>query len=430
MKKFKKIVTLMTVATMVGASLMGCGKDDTDNNTNTAEETKEVTEVTEVALKVWGPQEEQAANGSYSEGILKAMCDKFAEEHPEWDITFEYGVVSEADAKTELNKDAAAGADVFMFASDQTAELVENGILAPLTLYADDIIASNGEAAIEAATFDDLLYAVPFTPNSWFLYYDKSKFTEDEVKSLDAMMAKDLGADVDNFSIDLDNGWYNAAFFFAGGCTLFGEDGLDATDCTFNSPAGLAVGNYLVDLATSDRFLMFSDGNALTAFADGKLGAYCSGTWEAAAIQEALGENYGAAKLPAITLDGKEAQLSSFADFKYIGVNMNSEYPEAAQALAAYLGGEECQKIRFEARSIAPTNINLVEDPAVAANAAVVALNEQSGHATLQSTIAQMGNFWTPAEAFGAGVYSGEITKENMQEALDAFVESILTTLK
>ena len=451
MRKSSKITALLLSLTMV-ASLTACGTkkessetgakateapatNESTTPTTEAPATEAPVEAKKVNLKVWGPQEEQTAYEGYGDSLLAYMCEQFAQAHPEWDITFTYGAIPESDARAELSKDAAAGADVFMFASDQTAYMVENGILAPITVGAEDVIAANGGAtagSITAATFNDFLYAVPFTPNSWFMYYDSSKYTEDEVKNLDTMMAKDLG-EAYNFAFDIDNGWYNASFFFAAGCSLFGADGQDASVCTFNDANGLAVGNYLVDLVTNKKFLEETDNgaNAINAFAEGKLGAWCSGTWNAEKVKEALGDNYAATKLPTITLNGTESQMKSFADYKYIGVNINTapENMEAAQALAVYLGSEECQKVRFLARSIAPTVTNLVNDPEVAANVAVAALSEQAAHTQFQSTISQMANFWTPAQGFGAGIYNGEITKDNMQQQLDALVTNILTAL-
>lgn len=450
MKKAKKIAALAMVFALTLGSFTACGSKDTTTGNDTGN-TKEPTsteaaatveptaepttaEPTKVSLKVWAPQEEQTSYEGYGDSLLAYMCGEFAKLHPEWDIEFTYGAISEADAKTELSKDAAAAADVFMFASDQTASLVENGILAPITLNANEIIEANGGAgagSIAAATFNNFLYAVPFTPNSWFMYYDSSKYTEEEVQNLDTMMAKDLGDGAYNFSIDLDNGWYNASFFFAGGCSLFGADGQNPEEFTFNNAEGVKVGNYMVDLATNKRFLLETDdgANALDAFANGKLGAWCSGTWNAEKVKEALGDNYAATKLPTITLDGTDKQLKSFADYKYIGVNMNTQYMEAAQALATYLGGEECQKVRFLARSIAPTVTSLTNDPDVLANPAVAALSYQSAYTQFQSKISQMDNFWTPAEAFGAGCYNKTITKDNMQEQLDLFANNVLTKL-
>lgn len=449
MRKTRKIGAMLLSLALLAGSLTACGKSDSKESdgkvaTPTTTASTEVTqkpeekpaEAKKITLKVWGPQEEQTSYDGYGDSLLGYMCEQFAAVNPQWDITFTYGAVSEADAKTELSKDATAGADVFMFASDQTAFLVENGILAPITIGADEVIAANGGAgagSIAAASFDNFLYAVPFTPNSWFMYYDSSKYTEDEVKSLDTMMAKDLGEGAYNFAFDIDNGWYNASFFFAAGCSLFGADGQNASEFTFNNANGLAVGNYLVDLVSNKKFLEETDNgaNAINAFAEGKLGAWCSGTWNAEKVAEALGDNYAATKLPTININGVDSQMKSFADYKYIGVNMNTdpEAMEAAQALAVYLGGEESQKVRFLARSIAPTVTSLVNDPEVANNVAVAALSLQSAHTQFQSTISQMDNYWTPAQGFGAGIYNGEINKANMQEQLDAFVTNVLTAL-
>ncbi len=436
MKKGFRLLALLMVTVMVLASFAACGKKDsndtpTNNDTTTTEPTKEPTaeptkepekvEVTDVTLKVWAPQEEQE--------ILKTMCDNFQKAHPEYNITWDFGVVSEADASNELQKDAAAGADVFAFASDQTATLVNAGILYPITLNADAIKTANSEASIQAATVNGQLYANPFTPNSWFMYYDKSKYTEDEVKSLETMFAKDLGSEVKNFSVDINNSWYLSAFFFANGGTLFGADGTDPTQCSFNDAKGLEVGKYLIDLVKNPKFLDEDQGNIITAFANGTLGAACSGTWNAEAIKEALGENYAATKLPTIKINGEDKQLSNFADFKLIGVNALTKAPIPAMQLAEYLGGEECQKLRFEARSIAPTNLKLAVDPDVLTNPAVAALSYQTSFSTLQSSIPQMGKYWTPAEAFGTEVLNGTVTLDNLQTKLDEMVNSILSTI-
>lgn len=430
----KKIIALVLVTVLTMTGFTACGKKTepsadttavTDGTDKAAEPqataAPEKTEPEEVALKVWGPQEEQE--------ILKQMCETFNENHPEWNITFTYGVVAEGDAKEELLKDTEAGADVFMYASGGTAELVAADAIYPLTKNEESIRAIHGEAAIASGVVDDVLYAVPFTPNSWFMYYNKSMYTEEEVKSLDTMMAKDLGSGVKNFSCDLSNSWYIEAFFLGAGCTLFGADGTDVADCTFNNEMGVKVGNYLLNLATSPKYSEELDGKFRSELAEGTLAAGCSGTWDAAAIKEALGDNYAACKLPTFTIDGKEYQLSNFADFKSIGVNTATKYPLPAMALAEYLGGEECQKLRFEKRQVTPTVTSLASDPVVSADPATAALILQTNFSTVQPTINQMNNYWKVAEAFGNGIINGEVTSANMQEKLDLMVDGILATI-
>ena len=62
---------------------------------------------------------------------------------------------------------------------------------------------------------DGFLYGVPFTTNTWYMYYDKRVFSEEDAGSLDAMLEK--GA----VSFPFTSSWYLPAFCFGNGCTLF-----------------------------------------------------------------------------------------------------------------------------------------------------------------------------------------------------------------
>ena len=53
------------------------------------------------------------------------------------------------------------------------------------------------------------------------MYYDKSVFSEEDIKNLDTMLEKGV------VSFPFVNSWYLPAFYIGNGCTLFGEDGKD-----------------------------------------------------------------------------------------------------------------------------------------------------------------------------------------------------------
>lgn len=375
-------------------------------------------------IKVWGSQEDQ--------DMLKQIIDNFKEDYPEaaeW--TIDTAVVSAADAKTEVLKDPSVAADIFEFASDQMAELQSAGVLYRITKNRDEIVANNLENAVDAAMVDGEMYGYPNTSNSFFMYYDKSKYTEEEIKSLDTMLAKELDPGVTNFSMDIDNGWYSSSFFFGAGCTLFGEDGSDPTQCDFNNEKGVLVGDYLLGLATNPKVKNHDDALLLAAFQDGTLGATLTGTWNAAAIKESLGDNFGVATVPSITLeDGTEISPSTIVNFNLYGVNAQTQYPLEAMTFAEYLSSEKCQKIRFEVRNSSPTNLNLVNDiELLSSSPAVAVLSEQVKTSTVQPSIPQVANFWSPMEAFGQDCIAKAVTKENMQEKLDLMVQGILSKL-
>lgn len=313
--------------------------------------------------------------------------------------------------------------------SGAVAELTESGLLYPITAEIDSVLPLYGDGAIKACTKEDLLYAIPATPNCWFMYYNKSMYTEDEVKSLETMMAKDLGSDVKNFACKIKDSWYLEAFFYAAGCNIFGEDGTDPDVCTWNTKDGVAAGNYVIDLAKNPKYIEDVDGIGMSLFKEGKLGAMCSGTWDAPALQEALGENFAACALPTININGADKNLSNFADYRCFSVKSGTKHPLEAQLLAEWLGNEESQLLRYKETGASPACLSLQENEEVATDVATCALIAQTEFATPQPSISQINGYWTPAAALGEGIINGEITSDNLQEKLDSVVESMTAEL-
>lgn len=436
MRKSKKFLALLLTGTLAFASLTACGKKDDDtqsNNTPTKAETQnpssgnDSSKTEDVTLTVWGPQEDQAPREGYDKGILAAMCDAFNAAHPEWNITFKYGVCSEADAKGEVAKDPTAAADVYMYANDQLADLVASGAIAQIGgSNLETIKSSYSQSMVDSVTYNGGVYGVPFTPNTWFMYYNKSMFTQEEVKSFNTMMEKDLGDGIYNVAFPLTNSWYIPAFYYAAGGQLFGSNGSDAAAGT-NFGDLSAVTEYLVDLKANPKFSVENNGSSIALMKEGKLGAYFTGSWDAGQIKEALGENFAATQIPSVTINGTTGQMKSFAGSKAIGVNANSKSMQAAVALAIYLGGEECQKIRFETRGITPTHLSLSDDPAVQADEVAYAQTLEINNASVvQPMIAEMQNFWTPAETMGKEIDQGDVTKANAAEKTKNMGEAIM----
>lgn len=364
-----------------------------------------------VTLKVWGSQEDQALLGELIEGFKAENADV------EWDITL--GVVGEPDAKARYLEDPAAAADVFAFANDQLIDLVNADALYEVTRNKDAIVAANTAGSVESATLDDVLYGYPMTAdNGYFLYYDKSVFTEEDVKTLDGILAKanEAGKKV---LMDVSNGWYIASFFLGAGCTLDLDENGNQT-CDFNSEAGVAAGEAIRAFCADPAF-MTGDDSVIQGGIGDTIAAAVTGTWNADAIMEKLGENYAACKLPTFTCAGEQVQMGSFIGTKLVGVNTQSAYPVEAMMLAEYITNEAAQNKRFELRAMGPSNINAAASEAVQANVALAALSAQSAFGTSQKLV--LGSYWTPAEAFGLEMENKSTA--DMQTLLDAMVAQI-----
>lgn len=403
---FKKIIGV----TAAGAMLMGtvaCG-NKTENKSSSSGDS-----VTDVTLTVWTPQEDQEKQDGQSESWLAAEEAAFEKAHKEYKITWKNATVSEGDAGEQMKTDPSAGADVFLFANDQLGTLIDSKAIAELPdSSVEQIKKDNDEEMVESVTgADGNLYGIPFSGNTWFMYYNKAKVSEDDAKSLDTMLEKA------KVSFPLNDSWYIPSFYIGAGATIFGEKGTDASaKVNLGDNAG-DVTKYLVDLKNNSNFVLDDGASGLAGIKNGNVDVLFSGAWNAADVKAALGDNFGVAKLPTYTLNGKETQLKSFAGSKAVGYNPNSKNTKAASQFAAFLGSSDAQKDHYKLRnsSVIPASKSLVSsDSDLKSDPVVVAQNETIAQTSiLQPTIAAMSSWWDPCETFGKNITSGVVTKEN-----------------
>lgn len=455
MKKMKKLLALL-LALVMALSLVACGgssdtttdeattddastAEETTDDTSTEEATDDTTEDAatgekqDVSLRVWGAEEDQA--------LLAELVEGFKEEYADYaNFTIEIGTESESTAKDTILTDIEAAADVFAFADDQLTELVNAGALQSIDALDDalvnytgksvaDIEAANSAGSVAAATKDDTLYAFPMGGgNNYFLYYDSSVLSEEDVASWDSLLAAAEAAGK-QVGMTLASGWYNASFFLgAGFTTSLNDDGTTAIDWNTTSASGYTgvdVVKSMLSIASSDAFMAIADGDISNQIASGSLCAAVSGTWDAEAAQTAFGDGYAATKLPTFTCAGDQVQQGCFSGFKLIGVNAYSENAGWAALLAEYLTNEESQTARFEARQLAPTNLNAASNEAVAANVAIAASSAQDVYGVVQSVGSK---FWDPTATFGEMIAQQQLDAEDdaaIQAALDEMVTGV-----
>ena len=364
-----------------------------------------------IQMTVWGSHADHA--------LLASLIWEFKQANPDkvFDIALE--AVEEPELWSRYQKDAGSVADVFAFASDQLSSLVSAGALLPVGLARDAVIAENTASSVYSATYGGVLYAYPMTEdNGYFLYYDASVLTGEDVQSLDAILAK-ADASGKKVFMDVANGWYLVSFFFGADCRLYiDEDGRQRSD--FNSDAGVAAAEALRAFTEHPSFLTGNDATLVSGMGD-TLCAGISGTWNASAIRRKLGENYRACKLPTFTLNGEQAQMGSFAGTKLIGVNALTKFPQEADALAAFLTDESAQILRYKVRAMGPSNVQAAAFKAVQEDVALMALKEQSPFAVSPNNVT--GSFWGPAKAFGEAVMNRSDT--DMRTLLNEFESSI-----
>lgn len=362
-----------------------------------------------------------------SSDLFAQMVDEFNKTNTDgikFEATFEK--VSEADAGTNMLTDVEAGADIFCFAQDQFARLVQGGALAKLGASAQKIVSeANAKGVVAAATSGNEMFAYPMTAdNGYFMYYDKSVIKEDSIDSLEKLI-QDCEAAGKFFSMELQtSAWYIASFFFGAGChstwTTNDEGEFIAVDDDFNSDKGLIAVKGMEKLIKSPMHLSSSKG---TEFANGAA-VVVSGIWDYTTVSGILGDNMGVTDLPSFTVDGQEYHMGSFNGCKLMGVKPQTDATRQAalHKLAQYLTNEENQMKRFNTLAWGPANSNAQKSEAVQSNPGLAALLAQSPYSVPQGQI--QGSWWDVAKVIGDDVKAAT-SEADLKQALQNYRDKI-----
>ena len=351
--------------------------------------------------------------------FTKAQIDAFKAANAEYaNMTVTVEPMGEGYAATA---DVESGADIYGFAQDQLSRLVAAGALEEVAPDNVPLVtAENDAGSVAAATLGDVMYAYPLTSdNGYFLYYDKSVVTDPN--TLETIIA-DCEKAGKGFYMEINSGWYQTAFFFGAGCTLTydvnNEGSLVACHCDYASENGVKALKAMISVAKSPAF-----SNASSASNATNIGAIVDGAWDAKTVQEKLGDNYAATKLP--TVAGYQ-----MVGFKLLGVKPQTDDAKlaACDALAYYLASGDVQAARYDALQWGPSNLEAQKLDAIQTNAALSALAAQLSHCVGQGQYPN--DYWSLATALADSVIAGEYdnyTDEQLLEVLQTFQDTAIS---
>lgn len=438
----KKVLSSLLVASMVACLFAGCSNTSSSSNSGNSSSGDKEQQTTAKGDEgnTDKPAVEKPTAETYGSGEIliwapeaaveftKTTAEKFISEHEEYKgYTIRVEPVSEADAAKNAIADLEAAADIYSFAQDQLSRIVSAGALTPLHDYYADIVSKNNmEGAVSSSQLGGKTYAFPVTAdNGYFIYYDNTVITNPE--SLEQIIA-DCEKAGKGFYFEVNNGWYQPAFFFGTECVLTydtnDEGGFTKCNIDYNSEKGLVALREMIDLTNSPAFVNGSSTDNAT-----NPGVVVTGAWnkESATKKfvDADGNSVlGVAKLPSFEgCDGKTYQLSGFSGFKLMGVKPQSEPGKAIVCLdlAEYLTSEEVQLARFNELGWGPSNLKAIENEAVQADATLSALAAQSLFAIPQGQYP--GDYWSRATALGDECITKNLTPDTSDEDLMKILE-------
>lgn len=427
----KKIIAILLAGMMTATALVGCGGSGSSSSTasnsgsessssstakNGVADVKDFGEEDNITLKVWSP------DAAVKE--TKKQCDAFKKLYPDKKITINVVAQGENDAAAQMLNDPSAAADVFGFPSDQLNKLITADVIAKCA-YADAVSKANSEESVNAGTSNKTLYCYPETTNGYYLVYDKKIVSDDQAKSFESVLkaCKDKGK---TFVMDAGNGFYSCIFTFTGGVKIDGMEGEDNdiqkfTDYDEKTAVDTLAAFGKLFKEYKGTFTSLSVDNVASGFSAGTCGAGIDGTWDTASNQKALGDNFGAAQLPTIKVDGKDTQMVSMFGYKYLGVNGSSKFPRSSQILAYYLSSEQCQRERATDLGWGPTNNVVSKEDVVTKSNVLTAIQAQSKSAVVQVNVAS--TFWDPMANLG-----NKLIADNFKPDDTAAIQKLLKT--
>ena len=428
----KKVLAILLAGMITATALAGCGggnggssstdsKSDASSGSGSTDASAEKVvdantvdpelfgDEDNISLKVWAP--------SQALELVKKQVEDFKAAYPTKTFTnIEVSAMAEAESGTQVLNDASAAADVFGFASDHLNKLVDAKVLSEVA-FVNTVSEMNAPETVEAGKIKGTLYAYPETnDNGYYLVYDKTVVSEDKAGKLEDILAacKDAGK---KFIFDCGNGYYACTYAFTAGVKIDGleEDGVTQKFVQYDENEAVKTLQAFSRLMHEYKgtFTSLDVAQIASGFSTGTLGAGVDGSWNTNADQKALGDNFGAAKLPTINVDGTDKQLVSLFGYKYIGVNAASKFPASAQILAYYLHGEKCQEQRAEELGWGPSNKNVQGKPVITDNPIQQAIKQQSENACVQVNIAP--TFWNPMGNLGNKLIADETDPEDAE---------------
>lgn len=364
-----------------------------------------------VELRVW-------ATGSTS--WLRAMENAFQEQYPQYHIQWKNGDGIVSRIPDEAPRFAP---EVFLFGSDLFYDLADEGALQRLEgPWEEQVRSDHSVFTCSTVTYTDGgVYAFPIASDCGVLCYDKTVYTQEDVRSLDTLLEKGRVA------IDLGGG-FQSAFFLGCGGSLDGSDGFDVeAGVRFGgADGGYTAAKKLLQVIAHPNFVYDDALIGLELLDMGQADAAFALPENILSMNSRLGDRMGIVPLPSFEADGQICRMRIPAKSQCVGVCPaaceDDLTLELSMAFASFLASREGQLLRYEYHGVAPAAKTLLDDEQIQADPLVVAqirCMEECGSPWARCL--RYMDYWKDIDRFGSQCLDGTIDLENYKEMVDRF---------
>jgi arabinogalactan oligomer / maltooligosaccharide transport system substrate-binding protein len=361
---------------------------------------------------------------------VQAVAEQFAEANG---ITVGVQAVSDVRSAFVTANAAGNGPDVITGAHDWLGQMVQNGAVDPLQLPADSL-AGYSETAVQASTYDNQLYALPYGVEAIALYCN-TQYAPDQYTTLDEVIAAGQAAvDAGDVQVQLalpigqeGDPYHMQPLFTSAGGYLFGlnADGdYDPEDLGVGEPESIAAAERLAGLGEAGENILrrsVSTDNNIALFAEGNAACLISGPWALNDVRSGLGEDgYTLQPVPGFA-DGAPAEPFMGAQTFMVASNgMNKAF--AQEFVARGVNNEDAMRTLYEIAALPPAMI-AVRDAVEDQDTLVFATAADEG--APMPAIPAMAEVWTPLGQAYAAIIGGADPEGSMSQAAQTIANAI-----
>ncbi|WP_088316499.1 extracellular solute-binding protein [Kineosporia sp. R_H_3] len=348
---------------------------------------------------------------------VKTVADTFAAANG---ITVDVQVVSSDLQAAVVTANAAGnGPDVFTGAHDWIGNLVQNGTIDPLQLSAAQV-QGYADVAVEATTYNDKLYALPYGIEALALYRNTA-VAPDAPKTLDeafktgaaAVKAKKVES---AFNLQVgDNGdaYHMEPLLTSMGGYMFGTEAngnYDPKDLGIGKAGSIAAAKKIGALGEKGSKVLrrsISGDNSIALFAGGKAAYLVSGPWALADVKKG-GIEYAISPIPGFAGEKKAAPFAGVQAFFVSSKGKNKAFAQEFVANAA--NTEEAMQAMYDGAKLPPALKSL--QAKVGSDPDVKTFVDAAAAANPMPAIPAMQAVWEPlGKAYAAIVGGADPTK-------------------
>lgn len=415
MKRVKRKLGFAALTSILTFSLAACGGKSASNETKASEQpagtvtTDELKAEPGAELLLWDSKD------PFVEYASKEFEKKY-------NVKVKFEKVESTDTVKRLSTDgpAGTGADIVVFPHDHLGTAVKSGVVLPNDYFEEETKETIVEPAVQASTYEDVLYGYPRNIETYALYVNKDLVKDAKLDTWEDIIAfskqfNDVPNNKFGFLYEANNAYFNYAFMAGYGGYVFGKNGSDKNDIGINNEGAIKGMEFYRSLKeiipVNPKDITYDVKTGL--WQEGKVAINLDGIWNAGNFAKLP---FKVEVIPLPKMPGG-ADPVAFSGVKSYYVSSYSKYPNAARLFAHFLTTKEMMLKNYELNGVLPAAKGLENEEAIKNDKIIAGFMQQVVKTQPMPSIPETQFFWQSVTPALEQIWNGADVKATLDKA-------------